>query len=95
MEEDGKEIRNGMEQWSTTDVDFLNTYQLLTAKPVIYLVNLTKKDFARKKNKWLVKIHEWVKEHGGGTIIPFSARSSASSGRRPRTRRRSSRRTRR
>ena len=70
--EDGKEIRNGMEQWSTTDVDFLNTYQLLTAKPVIYLVNLTEKDYARKKNKWLAKIHAWVMEHGGGTIIPFS-----------------------
>ena len=61
-----------MEQWSTTDVDFLNTYQLLTSKPVIYLVNLTEKDYARKKNKWLAKIHAWVMEHGGGTIIPFS-----------------------
>ena len=70
--EEGKEVRNGMDQWTTSDVDFLNTYQLLTAKPVIYLINLTKKDFARKKNKWLVKIHEWVKAHGGGTIIPFS-----------------------
>ena len=70
--EDGKEIRNVMEQWSTTDVDFLNTYQLLTSKPVIYLVNLTEKDYARKKNKWLAKIHAWVMEHGGWTIIPFS-----------------------
>ena len=70
--EEGKEVRNGMDQWSASDVDFLNSYQLLTAKPVIYLINLTKKDFARKKNKWLVKIHEWVKAHGGGTIIPFS-----------------------
>ena len=26
----------------------------------------------RKKNKWLIKIHEWVKAHGGGVIIPFS-----------------------
>jgi obg-like ATPase 1 len=42
------------------------------ATPVIYLINLTKKDYARKKNKWLVKIHEWVKGNGGGTIIPFS-----------------------
>jgi obg-like ATPase 1 len=70
--EEGKEVRNGMDQWTTSDVDFLNSYQLLTAKPVIYLINLTKKDFQRKKNKWLVKIHEWVQAHGGGTIIPFS-----------------------
>jgi obg-like ATPase 1 len=68
----GKEVRNGMDQWSTIDVDYLNTYMLLTSKPVIYLINLTAKDYARKKNKWLVKIHEWVKGHGGGQIIPFS-----------------------
>lgn len=70
--EDGKEVRNGMDEWSTTDIDFLNKYQLLTAKPVIYVVNLTKKDYARKANKWLKKIHEWVMGHGGGVIIPFS-----------------------
>mmetsp|Transcript_30035 Transcript_30035/g.74514 ORF Transcript_30035/g.74514 Transcript_30035/m.74514 type:complete len:407 (-) Transcript_30035:175-1395(-) len=70
--ESGKEVRNGMEQWSTTDVEFLNKYQLLTAKPVIYLVNLTQSDYKRKKNKWLVKIHEWIQAHGGGTLIPFS-----------------------
>jgi len=45
---------------------------LLTAKPVIYLVNLSRRDFERKKNKFLVKIHEWVQSHGGGVIIPFS-----------------------
>ena len=26
----------------------------------------------RKKNKWLPKIHQWVQEHGGGLMIPFS-----------------------
>ena len=71
--ESGKEVRHGMEQWTSNDVMYLNKYQLLTAKPVIYLVNLSRKDFERKKNKFLVKIHEWVQAHGGGTIIPFSA----------------------
>lgn len=46
--------------------------QLITTKPIVYLVNLTKKDFVRKRNKWLVKIHEWIKSHGGGVMIPFS-----------------------
>ena len=45
--------------------------QLLTAKPVVYLVNLSEKDYARKKNKWLVKLFEWVQQHGGDPIIPF------------------------
>ena len=40
--ESGKEIRNGMDTWTTTDVMYLNKYMLLTAKPVIYLINLSK-----------------------------------------------------
>lgn len=39
---------------------------------MVYLVNMSEKDFARKKNKFLPKIFEWVKEHGGEPIIPFS-----------------------
>ena len=37
------------------------------------MVNLSDKDFIRKKNKWLPKIKEWVDKHDpGATIIPFS-----------------------
>jgi len=46
--------------------------QLITAKPVVYLVNLTKKDYMRKKNKWLPKIAAWIKENGGEPMIPYS-----------------------
>lgn len=35
-------------------VEVVNTLQLLTAKPVTYLVNLSEKDYIRKKNKWWV-----------------------------------------
>jgi hypothetical protein len=45
---------------------------LLTSKPVIYLVNMSATDYIRKKNKWLPKIHGWIQEHGGGVMIPFS-----------------------
>jgi obg-like ATPase 1 len=58
--------------WNAKDVDVLNEHLFLTAKPVIYLVNLSEKDFKRKANKWLVKIKEWVESHGGGPIIPYS-----------------------
>jgi obg-like ATPase 1 len=43
--EAGKEVRTGMHQWSTKDVHYLNHYSLITAKPVMYLINLTEKDF--------------------------------------------------
>jgi ribosome-binding ATPase YchF (GTP1/OBG family) len=44
----------------------------VTTKPVIYVVNLSQKNFIRKASKWLPKIGEWVKSHGGGQIIPLS-----------------------
>lgn len=51
----------------------MNKYLFLTAKPVIYLVNLSENDFKRKKNKWLIKIKEWVDQNDpGAQIIPFS-----------------------
>ncbi|KAH7427405.1 hypothetical protein KP509_10G043200 [Ceratopteris richardii] len=67
---DGHDVR--LADWKTADIEFLNTFQLLTSKPVVYLVNMTEKDYQRKKNKWLAKIHSWVQEHGGEPIIPFS-----------------------
>ncbi|KAH9796051.1 Obg-like ATPase 1 [Citrus sinensis] len=68
--QDGKDVRLG--DWKAADIEILNTFQLLTAKPVVYLVNMNEKDYQRKKNKFLPKIHAWVQEHGGEQIIPFS-----------------------
>mmetsp|Transcript_70889 Transcript_70889/g.224432 ORF Transcript_70889/g.224432 Transcript_70889/m.224432 type:complete len:386 (-) Transcript_70889:428-1585(-) len=71
--EAGKDVRTET-GWKHADVDVINQLQLLTAKPVVYLVNLTEKDYARKKNKFLVKIHQWIQEHDKGSpMIPFSA----------------------
>eukprot|EP00744_Colponema_vietnamica_P001653 GILI01002718.1.p1 GENE.GILI01002718.1~~GILI01002718.1.p1 ORF type:complete len:392 (+),score=142.28 GILI01002718.1:48-1223(+) len=64
-------VRDG--NWQAKEVEILNQHQFITAKPVVYLANLSEADYKRKKNKWLVKIHQWVQEHGGGTIIPYSA----------------------
>jgi len=42
--EEGKDIRLG--DWKAADVEILNTFQLLTAKPVVYLVSVF--DFCKK-----------------------------------------------
>lgn len=68
--QEGNDVRLG--DWKAADIDILNSFQLLSAKPVVYLVNLTEKDYQRKKNKWLAKIHAWIQEHGKDPIIPFS-----------------------
>lgn len=67
---DGKRIAN--QKWNTNEVEVINEMLLLTAKPCIYLVNLSEKDYIRKKNKHLAKIKEWVdKVSPDDTIIPI------------------------
>lgn len=71
LEEKRKPLRTI--DWTNAEVEVLNTHLFLTAKPAIFLVNLSEKDYVRKKNKWLAKIKEWVDAHSGELIIPFSA----------------------
>ena len=54
------------------EVDLIKDWGLITTKPQIYVVNLSKRSFIRKGSKWLPKIGEWVKTHGGGQVIPVS-----------------------
>lgn len=69
--EDGQRVAN--QEWTPKEVEIINTMFLLTAKPCIYLINLSEKDYARKKNKHLLRIKEWVdKNSAGDLIIPFS-----------------------
>jgi obg-like ATPase 1 len=59
--------------FSTQQVEVINPLFLLTAKPVVYLVNLSEKDYIRQKNKYLPKVAAWIKEHSAGDpIIPMS-----------------------
>lgn len=70
--QDGKDVRNGMGEWSNADVEVLNDLQLLTAKPVLFAINMNQRDFQRKKNKWLKPIYEWVQVNApGSAMIPY------------------------
>ena len=69
--EGGEDIRYGT--WSGAEVEMLNELQLLTAKPVIYLANMSEKAYIAKGNKWLPKLAEWLKAKGSQEkMIPFS-----------------------
>ncbi|QPG74761.1 Obg-like ATPase [Brettanomyces nanus] len=69
--EDGQRVAN--REWNAREVEVINSMLLLTAKPCIYLVNLSERDYIRKKNKWLSKIKAWVDEYStGDAIIPLS-----------------------
>lgn len=56
---DEKRHYSGLVTGTGADIEVLNNL-FITAKPSVYLVNLSEKDFIRKKNKWLPKIKEYV-----------------------------------
>jgi obg-like ATPase 1 len=70
LEED-KNVRHV--DWTGKEVEALRPLNLLTAKPVIYLVNLSETDYIRQKNKHLKRIKEWIDANSpGDPILPVS-----------------------
>ncbi|KAK5091496.1 Obg-like ATPase [Lithohypha guttulata] len=68
---DGKDVRQG--NWAPKEVEVINPLFLLSAKPVVYMINLSEKDYLRQKNKYLPKVMEWLKEHAAGDpVLPIS-----------------------
>nr|XP_027200403.1 obg-like ATPase 1 [Dermatophagoides pteronyssinus] len=60
------------DDWSAQDCEVLNEQCFLTAKQLVYLVNVSERDFLRKKNKYLPKIAEWTQNNLPGPVIPYS-----------------------
>jgi ribosome-binding ATPase YchF (GTP1/OBG family) len=58
--------------FTSAEIEIIKDWGLITTKPQLFVVNLSQKNFIRKGSKWLPKINEWVKTHGGGQIIPVS-----------------------
>jgi len=59
-------------EFKDAEVEVIRDWGLITTKPQVYIINMSQKNFIRKGSKWLPKIGAWVKEHGGGQIIPMS-----------------------
>ena len=72
--EAGKDIRSVLD-WNHHDITTLNELNLLTAKPVVYLVNVSKKGFLKNQSKWFQRVKEWCVARSGEktVVIPFSA----------------------
>ncbi|KAK6005204.1 hypothetical protein QM012_007983 [Aureobasidium pullulans] len=69
--QEGKDVRH--QHWTPKEVEVINPLFLLTAKPVVYLTNLSERDYLRQKNKHLPKVVEWIKTHSPGEpILPIS-----------------------
>lgn len=70
MLENSTPIQTG--EFTSGEVEWIRDWGLITTKPQIYVINMSKKSYIRKSNKHLRNIQEWVNSHGGGQIIPMS-----------------------
>ncbi|KAK8842622.1 hypothetical protein M9Y10_025481 [Tritrichomonas musculus] len=59
--------------WSQVEIEYIESLNILTAKPTIYLLNLDEKSYITKKNKFLGPVAQWIKNFSGEPIIPVSA----------------------
>lgn len=59
--------------WKNAEVEIINEFNFLTAKPVVYLVNMSESNFLKQKNKFFKVICEWVEKNNKGTVLPYSA----------------------
>lgn len=67
----GIPVRAG--EFSSSEILLINDkFPLLTTKPCVYVANMSKELFLKKKSKWFKPVMEWINAHGGGSLIPIS-----------------------
>lgn len=68
----GKGIRDV--SWSDAEIEELNRSLFLTAKPMIYLMNMSEKDYLKKRVRGIKPVKEWIDANDKGALcIPYSA----------------------
>ena len=71
---DGKKIINFKKDWTQEEVDILNKYNFLTAKPSLILLNLSAKNYITKQIPNLKEVKEWRDQFAPlDPIVSFSA----------------------
>jgi obg-like ATPase 1 len=71
LKEDPRPIR--AVEWSVIETAYIESLNILTAKPTIFLLNMEEKSFISRKNKFLGPVAQWIKAFSGEPIIPFAA----------------------
>jgi obg-like ATPase 1 len=69
--EAGRDVREGL--WTEMEADALTELALLSAKPIVYLLNASADDFLSGKCEWYKPVREWVaKRSPGAPSLIFS-----------------------
>ena len=60
--------------WTDEEIDYINGLNLLTAKPTVYLLNVSKSDYIAGTNQFWGRVQEWITTNSGNDkLIMFSA----------------------
>lgn len=60
--------------WTEEEVNVVNQHKFLTAKPTLYLLNVSKEDYLSGQNKYFDDVKAWLKEHSPNEkVVMFSA----------------------
>lgn len=63
---EGRKVTAYAGEWTAREVDIINSYNLLTAKPTVYLVNVNEADYMRQDNEYWAEIGRWIDENCPG-----------------------------
>ncbi|KAG0165242.1 hypothetical protein DFQ30_008721 [Apophysomyces sp. BC1015] len=67
----GNDVRKG--EWSASEANVINSLHLLTAKPMVYLCNMSLDDYVVNDNPWMPKIQDWINQNNPDDLmIPLS-----------------------
>lgn len=69
---DGIKAVNG--EWTDEEIEVINGWNLLTAKPTVYLLNVSKEDYGKQENQFYDQVQEWISTNSpNDKLIMFSA----------------------
>ncbi|KAK6458478.1 P-loop containing nucleoside triphosphate hydrolase protein [Scheffersomyces xylosifermentans] len=69
---EGNKVIN--ESWNSEEIEIINGYNLLTAKPTVYLLNVNEQDYLNQTNEFLPQVEEWISQNSPQDLLAiFSA----------------------
>lgn len=69
---EGRKISSG--EWDDEEIDIINSYNFLTAKPSVYLLNVSESEYVSGKNQYKEKVQLWINENcPGDQLLMFLA----------------------
>lgn len=72
--EHNKGLINFVQELTDKEIEVVNKHHFLTAKPTLYLLNVSPEDYEASTNKYFSKVEQWIEENSPSSkLLMFSA----------------------